>query len=87
MNWSSWADFFSMGGYGFYVWGSYLVTFVCVIGEVVLISKRRRTLVKRFGQTDGLKRNIPLDQQAVFDTEKKSSNIQENSVTHETANK
>ncbi|SFK53366.1 heme exporter protein D [Nitrosomonas aestuarii] len=49
MNWSSWAEFFAMGGYGVYVWGSYAVTFACVIGEILLISKRRRTLVKRYG--------------------------------------
>jgi len=49
MIWSSWSEFFDMGGYGFYVWGSYLVTVACVIGEVVLISQRRRTLVKTYG--------------------------------------
>ncbi|MBZ0094201.1 MAG: heme exporter protein CcmD, partial [Sulfuricella sp.] len=26
MNWNSWAEFFHMGGYAFYVWGSYAVT-------------------------------------------------------------
>ena len=26
MNWNSAADFFAMGGYGLYVWGSYAVT-------------------------------------------------------------
>jgi len=50
MDWSNWSEFFAMGGYEVYVWGSYFVTFACVIGEIWLISKRRRTLVKRFGQ-------------------------------------
>ncbi|MEK6735314.1 MAG: heme exporter protein CcmD [Pseudomonadota bacterium] len=36
-----------MGGYGFYVWGSYSVVFICIIGEILLISKRRRTLEKQ----------------------------------------
>ncbi len=49
MNWSSVSEFFSMGGYGFYVWGSYVVTFVCVAGEILLISNRRRTLEKQYG--------------------------------------
>ena len=49
MNWSSWAEFFAMGGYGVYVWGSYVVTFACVLGEIILISERRRTLVKSYG--------------------------------------
>ncbi len=50
MDWSNWSEFLAMGGYGIYVWGSYLVTFACVIGEILLIFKRRRTLVKRYGQ-------------------------------------
>jgi len=47
MNWTSWSEFWSMGGYGFYVWGSYSVAFICIIGEILLISKRRRTLEKQ----------------------------------------
>lgn len=49
MIWESWSEFFAMGGYGVYVWGSYFVTFACVIGEVLLISNRRRTLDKHYG--------------------------------------
>ena len=49
MNWSSMSEFFSMGGYGLYVWGSYVVTFICVAGEILLISNRRRTLEKQYG--------------------------------------
>ena len=52
MNWSSWSEFFSMGGYGLYVWGSYLVSFACIIGEIWLILNRRRTLQKYLGLTD-----------------------------------
>ena len=47
MSWASWSDFFAMGGYGFYVWGSYLVFIFCMIGEIVLIINRRRTLHKQ----------------------------------------
>lgn len=46
--WSSWSDFFAMGGYGLYVWGSYIVTFICIVGEIILISNRRRTLERQF---------------------------------------
>jgi heme exporter protein D len=49
MNWSSWSEFFSMGGYGFYVWGSYAVTLLCIVGEILLISSRRRTLERQYG--------------------------------------
>jgi heme exporter protein D len=39
-----WSKFFSMGGYAFYVWGSYLVAFLVMGGEVVLLIKRRNSL-------------------------------------------
>lgn len=48
MIWASWQDFFAMGGYGFYVWGSYLVTLICIVGEITLVLNRRRTSLKHF---------------------------------------
>ncbi len=36
------SEFFAMGGYGFYVWGSYGVTFVLLAVEVMLLMKRKR---------------------------------------------
>jgi heme exporter protein D len=36
------SDFFAMGGYAWYVWGSYGVTFLLLILEVVLLAKRAR---------------------------------------------
>jgi heme exporter protein D len=39
MNWASWSDFVHMGGYGLYVWGSYAVTFVALLLEVVFLVK------------------------------------------------
>lgn len=48
MIWASWQDFFAMGGYGFYVWGSYLVSLVCIIGEIALVLNHRRTSLKHF---------------------------------------
>ena len=48
MNWSNVSEFFAMGGYGLYVWGSYVVTLVCIVGEILLISNRRRTLEKQY---------------------------------------
>ena len=46
MIWNSLSEFLDMGGYGFYVWGSYLVTLICIAGEIVLVSNRRRTLLR-----------------------------------------
>jgi heme exporter protein D len=34
------SEFFAMGGYAWYVWGSYGVTFVLLAVEVVLLWKR-----------------------------------------------
>ena len=42
-----WGKFFSMGGYAVYVWGSYGLAFVLMVGEVLMLLKRKRNLVKR----------------------------------------
>jgi heme exporter protein D len=36
------SEFFAMGGYAFYVWGSYGVTLALLAVEVVLLLKRKR---------------------------------------------
>ena len=43
----NWTKFFWMGGYAFYVWGSYGVTFVLLGAEVLMLLKRKRNLAKR----------------------------------------
>jgi heme exporter protein D len=50
MNWGNWSNFWHMGGYGFYVWGSYAVALLCIAAEVFLIAQRKRTLLKRLTQ-------------------------------------
>jgi heme exporter protein D len=42
-----WSKFFSMGGYAFYVWGSYVVALVLMGGEVALLFKRKKSLRDR----------------------------------------
>ncbi|HEX5477729.1 MAG TPA: heme exporter protein CcmD [Burkholderiales bacterium] len=37
MSWASWSDFFAMGGYGFYVWGAYGVTFILLLLEIIFL--------------------------------------------------
>lgn len=37
-----WSEFFSMGGYAFYVWGSYLVTLLAIGAEIVFLLRRRK---------------------------------------------
>jgi heme exporter protein D len=47
MNWASAAEFFAMGGYAFYVWGSFLATAVCVTAELLLLRARRAQALGR----------------------------------------
>jgi heme exporter protein D len=41
MNWSSWAEFWDMGGYAAYVWGSYGMVAAGVALELWLAAGRR----------------------------------------------
>ncbi|HET6892526.1 MAG TPA: heme exporter protein CcmD [Pyrinomonadaceae bacterium] len=43
----SWSDFFSMGGYALYVWGSYLLALLAIGGEVLLLLRRKKFLQTR----------------------------------------
>jgi len=40
MNWTSASEFFFMGGYGLYVWGSYGVAALLMLAEPILARKR-----------------------------------------------
>lgn len=42
MNWGSMDAFLAMGGYALYVWGSYAVTFLLMVLEVIFLVSRRR---------------------------------------------
>ena len=42
MNWGSASAFFEMGGYGLYVWGSYVVAALLMLLEPVLVHWRHR---------------------------------------------
>lgn len=45
MQWNSISDFFAMGGYAFYVWGSFGLTAVIMVGEALLIRNQRAELL------------------------------------------
>jgi heme exporter protein D len=44
--WASWSDFLAMGGYGVYVWGSYLVALTLMASEVAALRRRGRAAVE-----------------------------------------
>ncbi len=45
------SDFVAMGGYGFYVWGSYGVTFVFIAFEIIALRRRSKALLRRRPRT------------------------------------
>jgi heme exporter protein D len=49
VSWGSLEGFLAMGGYGFYVWGSYAVTALLLAAEVLWLRRRRRTIARRLG--------------------------------------
>ncbi len=47
MHWQSLSDFLAMGGYGFYVWGSFGATAVCLAGELLWVRHRHAAALKQ----------------------------------------
>ena len=46
MQWSSASEFFAMGGYAFYVWGSFGATALVMLVESLLIRSRRQEVLR-----------------------------------------
>lgn len=46
----NWSDFFAMGGYALYVWGSYGVTALVLAIEVVSVLRKKRSVLRRLAQ-------------------------------------
>jgi heme exporter protein D len=45
----NWPDL-SMGGYGFFVWGSYIFTLIVIVWEVVSLKQRKRAVKQQQSQ-------------------------------------
>jgi heme exporter protein D len=58
MNWGSAAEFFAMGGYAPYVWGSYGVTALCLIVEPLVVRARRRAAARAAQGARGFRREV-----------------------------
>ena len=57
MQWSSASEFFAMGGYAFYVWGSFGATALVMLVESLLIRNRRQEVLRELRSelhTEGL---------------------------------
>jgi heme exporter protein D len=46
MNWNSPAEFFAMGGYALYVWGSFVVCAAIMVMEPILAKKRQKDILR-----------------------------------------
>ena len=42
----NWPDL-SMGGYGFYIWGSYIFSLIAIVWELVSLSQRKKALTQQ----------------------------------------
>jgi heme exporter protein D len=51
MIWESWHDFFAMGGYALYVWGSFIVVLLCMAGEVAALASRNKAARAQLNNT------------------------------------
>jgi len=56
MQWNSVGEFFAMGGYALYVWGSFGVTALALAIEPLLLRKRQRDVI------DSLRRELKADE-------------------------
>jgi heme exporter protein D len=53
MQWQSLSEFFHMGGYAFYVWGSFGVTAAALLLELLLLRQRRKQALRALQQVEG----------------------------------
>lgn len=42
MHWNSVSEFFAMGGYALYVWGSFGLTLIVVVIEMLMVRSQRK---------------------------------------------
>jgi heme exporter protein D len=58
VNWASAADFWAMGGYGFYVWGSYGAVVAVIAIEIWLLKGRRNSALAHMKQETNRSVNV-----------------------------
>ena len=59
MTWNSASEFFAMGGYGLYVWGSYGVAAALMVAEPLMARHRHRQALRDAArQTDHTEANL-----------------------------
>jgi len=53
MNWNSVNEFLAMGGYALYVWGSYGMTALLVVIEIIALRARRQSALEALRRVRG----------------------------------
>lgn len=43
----NWSEFFNMGGYAFFVWTSYALTFVIIVANIISPVMQRKKIIAR----------------------------------------
>lgn len=61
---TSWSDFFAMGGYAFYVWLAVAVTVLALLGLVVHTLWQHRVIVKEVGRQQAREQRIRVAKQS-----------------------
>ena len=56
--WANASEFWAMGGYGLYVWGSVIVTFGFMLTEVFILRLRRQAIMDHLGHARELEQEI-----------------------------
>jgi heme exporter protein D len=64
MIWNSWGEFFAMGGYGLYVWGSMIAVFGLMLGEVVGLRLRWKANLAQLKQRSSISRRTSNENKA-----------------------
>jgi heme exporter protein D len=57
MIWNSWNDFWAMGGYGLYVWGSFGVTALCMLVEIFWVQRAREQALNQIANEMAAEQN------------------------------
>lgn len=57
MHWKTLNEFFAMGGYAFYVWGSFGLTALIAIWEVCALRNRRKQAIQQIRQQIAIEEN------------------------------
>jgi heme exporter protein D len=54
----NWPDL-SMGGYGFYVWGSYIFALILIVWEVFSLKQRKKSLRQQQNAQEQVSKPVP----------------------------